>query len=62
MRIIKIPTDLQALKEELQQVRRASLLATREGDYRKVAKLTAQAADLNRAIIQAQGLFVQDVA
>lgn len=35
----------------------ASLEATRKGDYRRVAKLTAQAGDLNREIMEAQGLM-----
>ncbi len=62
MRIIKIPADIELLRHELQQVRRASLLATRQGDFRKVAKLTTQAADLNKAIIEAQGLLLEEVA
>ena len=44
-----------AMKRELQEVRQASLKATRDGDFMKVARLTAQAAQLNRAIMDAEG-------
>jgi hypothetical protein len=56
-----IPAQLERLKNELQEVRRASLEATRQNDFRKVARLTAQAAQINRAIIEAQGLVLQEV-
>jgi len=56
-----IPAQLERLKVELQEVRRASLEATRQNDFRKVARLTAQAAEINKAIIEAQGLILQEV-
>ena len=62
MKVIKMPIDIDQLRRELQQVRRDSLLATRQDDFRKVARLTAQAADLNKAIIEAQGLVAESVA
>jgi hypothetical protein len=43
-----------ALKQELIQVRRASLLATEKGDYRTVAQLTIEAARLNQALVVSQ--------
>jgi hypothetical protein len=61
MNIGGIPAELEKLKGELQEVRRASLEATRLNDFRKVARLTAQAAQLNKAIIEAQGLVLQEV-
>ena len=57
-----LPAQLEQLKHQLHEVRRASLEATRLGDYRKVARLTAQAAELNKAIIEAQGLVLQEIA
>jgi hypothetical protein len=55
----KITIDIDGLKQQLQRVRRDSLLATRQGDFRKVAKLTTEAAGINRAIVEAQGLLLQ---
>lgn len=54
------PEKIESLKRELQTVRRASLLATRQGDYLKVARLTKQAAELNRAIMEAEGLVLMN--
>ncbi len=48
--------DLEKLKEQLQRVRRASLLATQRGDFRTVARLTTEAAQLNKGIQEAEGL------
>lgn len=62
MKVIKVSVDIENLRQELQQVRKASLMATRENDYRKVARLTAQAASLNKAIIEAQGLLAEQAA
>jgi hypothetical protein len=62
MKVIKMPIDIDTLKQQLQQVRRDSLLSTRQDDFRRVARLTAQAADLNKAIIEAQGLVAEMVA
>jgi hypothetical protein len=46
-----ISTDeIQSLREQLNHVRQQSLLASRQNDFRAVARLTAQAAQLNRAI------------
>ena len=45
---------IENLKKQLQEVRQQSLTATRAGDYRKIAKLTADAARLNRAINDAE--------
>ena len=52
----KITPDLiSTLKRELQTVRQQSLLATRQGDFMKVARLTAHAARLNKSIMDAEG-------
>jgi hypothetical protein len=42
--------EVQELKQQLQRVRQQSLLASRQNDFRGVARLTAEAAQLNRAI------------
>ena len=49
------PDIITSLKRELHQVRQQSLLATRQGDFMKVARLTAQAARLNKSIMDAEG-------
>lgn len=60
----KAPTrsEVEKLKDQLRNVRQESLLATRLGDYRRVAKLTAQAASLNRAIMEAEDMLVLEIA
>jgi hypothetical protein len=42
--------EVQALKEQLAHVRQQSLAAARQNDFRAVARLTCEAARLNRAI------------
>jgi hypothetical protein len=54
-----ITEEIESLKQTLQRVRKDSLQATREGDFRKVARLTAEAAGLNKAILEAQGLMTE---
>lgn len=51
--------EIDSLKQDLQRVRRESLQATRDGDFRKVARLTAEAAHLNKSILDAQGLLLE---
>lgn len=48
-------SELESLKQRLQEVRRASLAATQRGDYLKVARLTTEAANINKAIVQLAG-------
>jgi hypothetical protein len=55
------PEIITSLKRELQQVRQQSLLATRQGDFMKVARLTAQAARLNKSIMDAEGELLAQV-
>jgi hypothetical protein len=50
--------DLEALKLRLNQVRKASLAANQRGDFRAVGKLTCEAAQLNRAIQEAEGMLL----
>lgn len=52
--------QLQQLKSSLQHVRQESLMATRQGDYRRVAKLTTEAATLNKAILETQGALADN--
>ena len=42
--------EVQKLRQQLHHVREQSLLASRENDFRTVARLTAEAAQINRAI------------
>jgi hypothetical protein len=42
--------EIQELKQQLHRVRQQSLLASRENDFRTVARLTAEAAQINRTI------------
>ena len=49
------PEIITSLKRELHQVRHKSLLATRQEDFMMVARLTAQAARLNKSIMDAEG-------
>jgi hypothetical protein len=57
-----LPREIEQLKQQLQQVRRASLLATRENDYVRIARLTTEAARLNRAIMEAEGQLMLEEA
>ena len=43
----------EVLKSELSRIRYESLLATRQNDYRRMAQLTVQAAQLNKALREA---------
>lgn len=47
--------EVETLKSKLQQVRKASLTAINKGDFRLVAKLTVEAANLNKAILSIAG-------
>lgn len=49
------------LKRELEEVRRASLVATRKNDVMRLAKLNAQAAGLSRALAEAEGIIKIDL-
>jgi hypothetical protein len=55
MKLTITQNDLAKLKQQLEQVRRASLVATQRGDFRSVGKLTCQAAQLNRTIQETEG-------
>ena len=48
------PELIDSLRQNLQQVRQASLHATRNGDFMRVARLTSQAAQINKSIMDAQ--------
>jgi hypothetical protein len=49
------PELITSMKRELQQIRQASLQATRQGDFMKVARLTTVAAKINKSIMDAEG-------
>jgi hypothetical protein len=51
----KHPKEVEDLKSKLQQVRRASLVAANKGDYRSIARLTVEAAQINKNIISLVG-------
>jgi hypothetical protein len=50
--------ELNHLTEHLHRVRHDSLAASRRGDFRAVARLTCEAARLNRLILAAEGTQV----
>jgi hypothetical protein len=50
--------ELTQLSHDLQRVRQESLTASRKGDFRAVARLTCEAARLNRLILTAEGAEV----
>ena len=50
--------ELTQLTHDLQQVRQESLAASRKNDFRTVARLTCEAARLNRLILVAEGAEV----
>lgn len=49
------PELITSLKRELTSIRQASLQATRQGDFMKVARLTTVAAKINKSIMDAEG-------
>lgn len=53
----KTADELAELRKELTHIRTASLLATRKGDYMRVARLTVQASELHKQILEREGLF-----
>jgi hypothetical protein len=55
MKVTATRLELDKLRMQLRSVRKASLLATQRGDFRTVAKLTCEAATLNRNIQQTEG-------
>jgi hypothetical protein len=52
---------LENLRRELEEVRRASLSATRRGDFMRVARLNSQAQGLSRALAEADGIIPIDL-
>jgi hypothetical protein len=48
-------TSRDSLLKELEKIRAESLIALRNGDFRKVAQLTLATARLNQSIAQAEG-------
>ncbi len=57
-RVVDHTEELVKLSQELQRVRQKSLTASRTGDFRTVARLTGEAARLNREILRAEGVRV----
>ena len=55
------PEKIESLRNELSQVRRASLHASRVGDFMKVARLTPRAAQINKAIMDAEAQMIADM-
>jgi hypothetical protein len=51
--------ELAKLRQQLQQVRRASLFAMQRGDFRAVGKLTCEAAELNRSIRETEDMILE---
>ena len=55
------PQMIENLRTELTQVRKASLNATRNGDFMRVARLTTQAARINKSIMDAESQMIADL-
>jgi hypothetical protein len=55
------PEKIQSLRNELSQIRAASLHATRKGDFMRVARLTPRAAQINKAIMDAEAQILADL-
>jgi hypothetical protein len=55
------PQLIENLRNELTQVRKASLQATRTGDFMKVARLTTQAARINKSIMDAESQLLAEL-
>ena len=49
------PATIENLRNDLNQIRQASLHATRNNDFMRVARLTSKASQINKAIMDAQG-------
>jgi hypothetical protein len=49
------------LRRELGEVRRASLAATRRGDFMRVARLNSQAQGLSKALAETEGIVSIDL-
>ena len=50
----RIAKERKSLTEELAKIRRSSMAASERGDFREVARLTVEAARINRAIAESQ--------
>jgi hypothetical protein len=55
------PQFVENLRADLNQIRQASLSATRNNDFMRVARLTAKAAQINKSIMDAQGQLDADL-
>jgi hypothetical protein len=55
------PEKVQSLRNELTQIRQASLHASRNGDFMRVARLTPRAAQINKAIMDAEAQILADL-
>ena len=55
------PQMIENLRNELTQIRKQSLHATRNGDFMKVARLTTQAARINKSIMDAESQMLADL-
>ena len=54
------PSDIEILKKRrLRLIRQATFKAIDKGEKQKIAKLTMEAAQLNQAIHQAEGLVIK---
>ena len=55
------PQLIENLRNELTQIRKQSLHATRNGDFMKVARLTTQAARINKSIMDAESQLLAEL-
>jgi len=52
--LVQIARQREQLSQELSFIRKASLTASRNGDFRTVARLTLEAARVNRSIAEVE--------
>lgn len=55
------PEKVQSLRNELTQIRQASLHAARNNDFMRVARLTPKAAQINKAILDLEAQMLADL-
>jgi len=54
--------NIGSMRNTLSQVRRASMHAARAGNFMRVARLTTQAAQINKSIMDAEGQYLASQA
>lgn len=55
------PQHIASMRSNLSEVRQASMKATRNGDFMRVARLSVEAARINKSISDAEGELLADL-